>query len=163
MAPDPAPLSVAFGGRTLKISSLDKVLYPATGTTKGEVLDYYVSVAPAILPQLRDRAVTRVRFPHGVAAGGFFEKNAPAGTPKWIERVPLPADGVAGSDSTTIRWPLLGEIAALVWAVNLGSLELHTPQWRIGHGCPREPAFPDRLVIDLDPGPGTGLAECSVC
>lgn len=172
MAPDPAPLTVSFGGRTLKVSSLDKVLYPSTGMTKGEVIDYYVRVADAMLRQLRGRPVTRVRFPHGVGAPSFFEKNAPAGTPDWIPVLAMPADGVFGSPSTIVRWPMIGEIAALVWAVNLGGIELHTPQWRVGFKPPADgagtepgaaprPMNPDRLVIDLDPGPGCGLVECA--
>lgn len=166
MAPDPAPLTVSFGGRTLKVSSLDKVLYPSTGMTKGEVIDYYVRVADPILRQLRARPVTRVRFPHGVGAPSFFEKNAPSGTPDWIPVLAMPADGVFGSPSTIVRWPMIGEVAALVWAVNLGSIELHTPQWRLSAEPARDntapqPANPDRLVVDLDPGPGCGLVECS--
>lgn len=161
--PDRQRLTAAFGGRTLALSSLDKVLFPATGTTKGEVLDYYLRVSGPLLAQLRDRPVTRVRFPHGVGQPGFFEKNAPPSTPEWIPVVRMPADGVFGSPGTMVRWPLLDEVAAVVWVVNLGSVELHTPQWRVVRDAPDapRPALPDRLVIDLDPGPGVGLAQCA--
>ncbi len=164
MAPDRERISVAFDGRTLTLSSLAKVMYPETGTTKGEVIDYYVRVAPALLAQMRGRPVTRVRFPHGSGGTSFFEKNAPAGLPDWIETVTLPADGVFGSESTKVRWPIIDNVAALVWAVNLGSIEVHTPQWRMVRTADGgwRPGDPDRLVIDLDPGPGVGLSECSV-
>ena len=77
-------LQVDVEGRTLTISNLDKVLYPRTGTTKGEVLNYYAQVSPVLLPHLRDRAVTRIRWPNGVEKGSFFEKNKPSGTPSWV-------------------------------------------------------------------------------
>jgi len=83
-------------GRTLSLSNLDKVLYPQTGTTKGEVLSYYAQIAPVLLPHLKDRAVTRVRWPHGVAGSSFFEKNAPAGTPSWVRTARVPTTGSRG-------------------------------------------------------------------
>ncbi len=86
-------LLVNVEGRTLKISNLDKVLYPRTGTTKGEVLDYYARIAPTLLPHLEDRAVTRIRWPHGVQGESFFEKNVPAGTPSWVRTVRVPTTG----------------------------------------------------------------------
>lgn len=149
--------TVEVDGRALKISNLDKVLYPVTGTTKGEVLQYYVSVADRILPQLKDRPVTRIRWPHGVADNHFFEKNLPSGAPDWLPRVEITGHGSRGG--ATVTYPLVRDVATLVYLVNLGSLELHSPQWRVdGDG---EPTNPDRLVIDLDPGPGAGLAECA--
>lgn len=150
--------SVSVAGRTLKVSNLDKVLYPATGTTKGEVLTYYVTHADQILPELADRPVTRIRWPEGVEADHFFEKNLPSGAPDWLPRVTVPTPGSSrGRDSLT--FPLVTDLAALVYLVNLGSLELHVPQWRIDQDG--APLPPDRLVVDLDPGPGAGLAECS--
>lgn len=138
-------------GRRLRLSSLDKVMYPATGTTKAEVLDYYARIAPVILPHLSGRPVTRVRFPHGLAAAGFFEKNVPAGVPEWIRR--------AGRDPV---FPLIDDLAGLTFFANLNSLELHVPQWRFqGEGRDAVALEPDRLVIDLDPGPGMGLRECA--
>ncbi len=150
--------SVRVGGRTLRVSNLEKVLYPATGTTKGEVLSYYVAHADRILPELADRPVTRIRWPEGVAADHFFEKNLPPGAPDWLPRVTVPTPGSSrGRD--TITFPLVPDVAALVYLVNLGSLELHVPQWRVdGEGVPLPP---DRMVVDLDPGPGAGLRECA--
>lgn len=157
MAPTPAQ-SVEVAGRTLRVSSLDKVLYPATGTTKGEVLSYYVQVADRLLPHLAGRPVTRIRWPHGVGGESFFEKNLPSGAPDWLPSVTIRGHGSrSGHDSVT--YPLVEDLAALVYLVNLGSLELHVPQWRVGpDGAPLPP---DRLVVDLDPGPGAGLRECA--
>ncbi|MBK6954461.1 MAG: non-homologous end-joining DNA ligase [Actinomycetales bacterium] len=149
----PAKVSVEAGGRRLVVSSLDKVLYPATETTKGEVLNYYARIAPVLLPHLAGRPVTRVRFPHGVEGLNFFEKNLPSGAPDWLPRVTLT------HTSEPITYPLVTGLDALTYLANLASLELHVPQWRIG--ADGQPANPDRLVVDLDPGPGAGLQECS--
>lgn len=154
-----AEVHVDVEGRTLRLSNLDKVLYPATGTTKGEVLDYYARIAPVLLPHLAGRAVTRIRWPHGVERGSFFEKNAPAGTPSWVRTVSVPTtgsrtDGAAGE----LRFPVVEDLATLTWLVNLAALELHVHQWTVTRtGRPRKP---DRLVIDLDPGEPAGLPEC---
>jgi bifunctional non-homologous end joining protein LigD len=147
-----APVVVTMvDGRRLRLSSLDKVMYPSTGTTKAEVLDYYARIAPVILPHLAGRPVTRVRFPHGVGDLSFFEKNVPAGVPSWVRR--------AGRDPV---FPFIDDLAGLTFFANLNSLELHVPQWRFeGEGREAVPGNPDRLVIDLDPGPGTGLQDCA--
>ena len=150
--------SVHVAGRTLKVSSLDKILYPATGTTKGEVLNYYVQVADRLLPRLSGRPVTRIRWPHGVGGESFFEKNVPSGVPDWLPRVTLSGHG-SRSGGTTVTYPLVEDLAGLVYLVNLGSLELHVPQWQVDEDGVPQP--PDRLVIDLDPGPGAGLTECA--
>lgn len=151
MATDPAAVVTVVDGRRLRLSSLEKVMYPATGTTKAEVLDYYARIAPVILPHLAGRPVTRVRFPHGVADLSFFEKNVPAGVPSWVRR--------AGRDPV---FPFIDDLAGLTFFANLNSLELHVPQWRFeGEGQEAVPDNPDRLVIDLDPGPGMGLADCA--
>lgn len=150
--------SVSVAGRTLKVSNLDKVLYPSTGTTKGEVLTYYVTHAEQILPELEGRPVTRIRWPEGVEKGHFFEKNLPSGAPDWLPRVTVPTPGSSRGHSH-LTFPLVTDLAALVYLVNLGSLELHVPQWRVDEQG--EPLLPDRLVVDLDPGPGTGLTECA--
>lgn len=150
--------SVSVAGRTLKVSNLDKVLYPVTGTTKGEVLTYYVTHADQILPELAGRPVTRIRWPEGVEKAHFFEKNLPSGAPDWLPRVTVPTPG-SSRGHTHLTFPLVTDLAALVYLVNLGSLELHVPQWRVDDEG--EPLPPDRLVVDLDPGPGTGLAECA--
>jgi bifunctional non-homologous end joining protein LigD len=151
MAYEPPKVTVEVDGRRMRLSSLEKVMYPATGTTKAQVLDYYARVSAVILPHLRDRAVTRIRFPHGVGDMQFFEKNLPAGTPSWIRR--------AGRDPV---FPLIDDLPGLTYFANLNSLELHVHQWRYeGEGRDAVALNPDRLVIDLDPGPGTGLRECA--
>lgn len=144
---------VDVGGRPVRLTSLDKVLYPATGTTKAEVIDYLARVAQPLLAHLQDRPVTRIRWPQGVSSASFFEKNAPRGMPGWVRTV-----SVASSDGP-ITFPLMDDVASLVWAANLSALELHVPQWTVGRrGGVRDP---NRLVIDLDPGAPAGLAECS--
>jgi bifunctional non-homologous end joining protein LigD len=151
---------VIVDGRRLQLSNLDKVMYPATETTKGEVLNYYATVARFLLPHVADRPVTRIRWPHGTNGPSFFEKNLPSGAPSWLHFVEVPTSGSRSpSGNDTIRYPVLRDTADLTYLVNLASLELHVPQWRFGaDGRPRPP---DRLVIDLDPGPGAGLRECA--
>ena len=152
--------AVLVDGRRLQLSNLDKVMYPATETTKGEVLNYYARVAPILLPHLADRPVTRIRWPHGTAGPSFFEKNLPPGAPSWLRSVAVPTTGSRSqSGNDTLRYPVVDGAAALTYLVNLASLELHVPQWRFdtdGHPC-----NPDRLVIDLDPGSPAGLHECA--
>jgi bifunctional non-homologous end joining protein LigD len=149
---------VAIDGRQLRLRRLDKVLYPAAGTTKAEVLDYYARVAPVLLPQLRDRPVTRIRWPDGVGSTPFFEKNVPNHAPDWLRTVVLPTPG-SSRDRETLRFPLIDDTAGLIWAANLAALELHVPQWTVGpRGGVHEP---DRLVIDLDPGAPAGVTECA--
>lgn len=151
--------TVSVGGRMLKISNLDKVLYPATGTTKGDVISYYVEIAPLMLPHLSGRPVTRKRWVHGVGTTAdpgpvFFEKNLnPASTPDWVLRRPI-----EHSDRTN-WYPVVNDMATLAWLAQLASLEIHVPQWRFDDGGVRQ--NPDRLVLDLDPGPGVGLPECA--
>lgn len=158
------PIAVDVDGRTINLSNLDKVLYPATGTTKAQVIDYYTKVSVHLLDELVDRPVTRRRWPNGVEGMSFFEKNVSSGTPDWVHRVRLQTPGSSrGVESLT--FPVIDSLAALVWHANMASLELHTPQWRaIGadaKGHVEEVRNPDRLVIDLDPGPGAGLPECA--
>jgi bifunctional non-homologous end joining protein LigD len=141
--------------RELELSNLDKVLYPGCGFAKGEVIDYYTRVAPTILPHLADRALTRIRYPNGVNAPGFFEKNAPAGTPKWVHLERLPAPG-SSTGRGMLDYIVVDDLPTLVWLANLAALELHTPQWKVGA------PGPDLMVVDLDPGPPAGLAECCV-
>jgi len=152
---------VEVDGRTLKLSNLDKVLYPQTGTTKGEVLNYYAQVAPVLLPHVADRAVTRIRWPNGTAKPSFFEKNVPAGAPSWLRIAKVPTTGSRGSsrNGDELHFPVIDGLASLTYLVNLASLELHVHQWKVGkNGRPKNP---DRLVIDLDPGDGAGLGECA--
>jgi bifunctional non-homologous end joining protein LigD len=161
-APEPEPpgpqITVRAGKRRLTLSHLDKVLFP-DGFTKGEVVHYYSRIAPVLLPHLAGRPVTFIRFPDGVGGRQFFEKNAPKGAPAWLPTAALPSTGSrSGRGEGTIEYALLDELAALVWAANLAALELHVPQWTVGPGSAPRP--PDRLVFDLDPGPGTSIVAC---
>jgi bifunctional non-homologous end joining protein LigD len=149
--------AVEVDGRVLALSNLEKVLYPATGTTKAEVIAYYTQAAPVLLPLVADRPVTRKRWPDGVGGEPFFEKNAPQGTPDWVRTVRLPAPG-STKDRGEIDYALICTLADLVWTANLAALEIHVPQWTVGpRGAVRGP---NRLVVDLDPGAPAGLAEC---
>jgi bifunctional non-homologous end joining protein LigD len=147
-------------GHRLKLSNLGKVLYPVAGTTKGEVLNYYVRIAPVLLPHLEDRAVTRIRWPHGVQDLSFFEKNVPNGAPRWLRTHTVPTTGSRTGEGRpgTITFPIIDGVAALTYLVNLASLELHVHQWTVStRGRLRNP---NRLVIDLDPGEPAGLPQC---
>lgn len=155
----PERQSVDVDGRAVRVSHLDKVMYPATGTTKAEVMDYLVRVADAILPQLAGRPVTRIRWPAGVASEKFFEKNTPRGAPDWLRRQRLRAAPGSDDEGAELELPFIDDLAGLVWAANQSALELHTPQWRVGPRGGVRP--PDRLVVDLDPGPPAGLDECA--
>jgi bifunctional non-homologous end joining protein LigD len=148
-------------GHRLHLSNLDKVMYPATETTKGEVLNYYARVARFLIPHLVGRPVTRIRWPHGTNGPSFFEKNLPSGAPSWMHSVVVPTSGSRSqSGNDTIRYPVVNNTADLTYLMNLASLELHVPQWRFdADGQPRNP---DRLVIDLDPGTPAGLQECAL-
>ena len=146
----PEVTRVEVAGRRLRLTSLDKVMYPSTETTKGEVLSYYAQVAPLMLPHLAGRPVTRVRYPHGVEDQMFFfEKNLPSGAPSWLPRMPV----------DDVVYPLIADLADLTYLVNLNSLEIHVPQWTVSEEGER--SNPDRLVIDLDPGKPAGLHECA--
>lgn len=147
---------VDVDGRRLRLSHLDKVMYPETGTTKGEVIDYYTRIAPVMLPHLRGRPVTRLRWPEGVADPPFFAKDLERGAPAWLARRAIDHTGGAKD------YPLVDDVAALVYLAQVASLELHTPQWRFTRSEGMDGrGRPDRLVLDLDPGTGTGLAECA--
>lgn len=136
-------------GRRLSLSNLDKVLYPATGTTKGEVLHYVTLTADALLAHLHDRPVSFLRYPDGPDGQRFFTKNVPPGTPDWVQTCPVPHKAAEPS-----RQVLLQDLPSLVWAANL-VVELHTPQW-----TRHAPRIADRLVIDLDPGEPATIVEC---
>ena len=144
--PEPTRTLVRIGDRELSLSNLSKPLYPG-GFTKGQVIDYYTRISPYILPHLRGRNLTMVRFPNGVNGQSFFAKNVPAGAPTWVQRVPL-KDNV---------YPVIDDLAALVWTANLAGIELHVPL----HRAAADSWTPDRIVFDLDPGPGCGVCECA--
>ncbi|MDL9946379.1 ATP-dependent DNA ligase [Gordonia sp. ABSL11-1] len=146
--------SLDVDGRRIPITNLEKILYPATGTRKYEVIDYYTRIAPVMLPHLAGRPVTRKRWPNGVDSMPFFEKDLPSSAPDWLERF-----GEQHS-KRVITYPLATSRADLVWFGQMAALELHTPQWRV----PRTDGTPpkaDRLVLDLDPGPGVALSQCA--
>ncbi|TAM92331.1 MAG: ATP-dependent DNA ligase [Jatrophihabitans sp.] len=151
-----ASQSVQVEGRTLALTNLDKVLYPATGFTKGEVIDYYTRVAPVLLPHLADRPLTVKRYPNGVDGPFFFEKNAARGTPDWVRTVTLPVPG-STKDRETIDYVVVEELATLVRLANLAALELHVPQWVVPR---RGKIRTDLLVFDLDPGPPATIEQC---
>lgn len=150
-------VTVEVDGHRLQLSNLDKILFPGTETTKGEILNYYARVAPVLLRVVADRPVTRVRFPHGVGDLSFFEKNVPGGAPSWIRRVTVASSGSRGGGDR-VTYPFIDDVAGLTYFANLAALELHVPQWKF---VDEQPVPPDRLVIDLDPGKGAGLPECA--
>ena len=137
-------------GRSLKLSNLDKVLYPAGGFTKAEVLDYYARIAPTLLAHLGDRALTLRRFPDGVEGGSFYEKNCPRHRPEWVG-----VHRVTGDDGT-IDFCRIDSLAALTWVANLAALELHTSMARA-----EDPDAPTMVVFDLDPGAPAAVLECA--
>jgi bifunctional non-homologous end joining protein LigD len=135
-------------GHRLALSNLDKVLYPATGFTKGEVLHYYATAADVLLPHLRDRPVSFLRYPDGPDGQVFFAKNVPPGTPDWVTTAEVPrSEGPA-------RMVLVQDLASLMWAANLVT-EFHTHQWAI-----QRPDRADRIVFDLDPGSPATVVDC---
>jgi bifunctional non-homologous end joining protein LigD len=157
-APEPAPRRAASKGfGRASLSNPDKVLYPLTGTTKADVLAYYLAVADVMLPHLRDRPVTLVRWPDGVERGSFFEKDVSRHAPRWLRTARV---GTPGGRSENADFPLIDDAEGLAWAANLAALELHVPQWRVG---PRGAAqqLPDLVVFDLDPGEGTTVVDCA--
>jgi bifunctional non-homologous end joining protein LigD len=142
---------VTVGGRVLSLSNLDKVLYPETGTTKGEVIEYYARIAPTMLPHLAGRALTFNRFPNGVEHKGFFEKRCAKHRPEWMPTAPGPGD-----HNGTIEYCVIDEPAALVWAANMAALELHAPM-----ALAEDLDTPRTVVFDLDPGPPAAIRECA--
>ena len=156
MAGQSERVTVTVGERRLSLSNLDKPLY-ADGTTKGDVIAYYSAIAPVLLPHLTGRPLTLRRWPDGTATSGFFEKNVARTAPDWVRQVELPVPG-STRDRDTIRFVTVDEVPALVWVANLAGLELHVPQWRLT--AAGDPAPPDRLVIDLDPGAPADVVTC---
>jgi bifunctional non-homologous end joining protein LigD len=142
---------VQVGERTLSLSNLDKVLYPAAGFTKGQVIDYYARIAPIMLPHLAGRALTFKRFPNGVDKPGFFEKRCPQHRPDWV-----PVATGPGDRGGPIAYCVVDEPAALVWAANLAALELHAPM-----ALAADLDSPRAVVFDLDPGPPAAIRECA--
>ncbi|MEC5199441.1 bifunctional non-homologous end joining protein LigD [Arthrobacter sp. PL16] len=150
--------TVTVEGRTLRLSSLDKVLYPATGTTKADVLAYYAGVAPHVILHAGHRPVTRKRWVHGVGTAEepgqvFFQKNIDDNAPAWV-----PRNAIQHKDHTNV-YPMVDDLATLTWLGQIAAIEIHVPQWRFGPDGAK--GNPDRMVLDLDPGPGAGLADCA--
>ena len=139
-------IQVDVQGRRLSLSNLDKVLFPAVGFAKGQVLDYYTRIAPFVLPHLRDRALTLKRYPNGVEGGHFYEKQRPRHAPEWVR-----SERIAGID-----FVVCDDLPTLVWLANLADLELHPSLAQVG-----DPAAPMILAFDLDPGPPATIVECA--
>jgi bifunctional non-homologous end joining protein LigD len=142
--------TVEVEGHKLNLSNLDKVLYPDTGTTKAEVIDYYARVAPTMVPHLADRGVTLRRFPDGVDGGSFFEKRCPGHRPQWLRTILGPGDR-----NGDIGYCCLDSAPALVWAANMAALEIHAPMAR------SDIETPTMTVFDLDPGEPATIVECA--
>lgn len=141
-----ARVEVRVGGRTLALSNLEKVLWPATGFTKAQLIDYYARVADVMLPHLAGRPLTLRRWPDGVEGGSFFEKNCPSHRPSWVQTLQM----------GDVAYCCVDEPAALVWVANLAAIELHPSLAR----APDLDA-PTAVVFDLDPGEPAGLLECA--
>jgi bifunctional non-homologous end joining protein LigD len=148
MAPDQI---VEIDGRTLKLTNLEKVLYPAAGFTKGQIIDYYARIAPVLVPHLANRPLTLKRYPGGVNQEFFFEKNATKHRPDWVKTVPIWSEG----NHRDVNYILCNDLPTLVWIANLASIELH-PSLSYAEDimCPRQ------IVFDLDPGPPANIVQC---
>jgi bifunctional non-homologous end joining protein LigD len=144
-------VAVEVGGRTLKLTNADKVLYPASGFTKADLVGYYAGVAPALLPHLHDRPLTLKRYPNGVDSEFFYEKRSPRHRPDWIQTVPVPSD----RGKTDIPYTLCQDLPTLVWLANLADIELH-PSLALAGDVSR----PTIVAFDLDPGAPAGIVEC---
>jgi len=138
-------------GKKLSVSNLDKVLYPKVGFTKGQVIDYYVRIAPVLLPHLEDRPLTMKRYPNGVDAEFFYEKNCPSHRPKWVKTAKVWSEG----NNRTMNYCLAQDLPTLVWAANLADLELHTSLAK-----KKDVARPTMMVFDLDPGAPADIVQC---
>ena len=147
-----APVEVVVDGRTLKLSNLDKVLYPEAGFTKGQVIDYYTRIAPVLLKHLHNRPVTLKRYPNGVEAAFFYEKQCPRGAPAWVATEAM----WSRHTKRTINFCLVNDLATLTWLANLAAIELHPLLSRAG-----DAATPSAVVFDLDPGPPASSRECA--
>lgn len=143
--------SVEINGRHLKLSNLEKVLYPVTGFTKGQVIDYYARVAPVLIPHFSGHPLTLKRYPNGVDQPFFFEKNATKHRPDWVKTVPVWSEG----NNRDVNYILLNDMATLIWVANLAAIELH-PSLSLGKDITR----PTMVVFDLDPGPPADIVQC---
>src|SRR6516162_1493154 len=148
-----SPQSVNIDGRELNLTHLDKVFYPETGFAKGQVIDYYAKIAPALLPHLKDRPVTLKRYPDGVEGKFFYEKRAPSHRPAWLKTAEVPSKRDPGGK---INYCLINDFPSLIWAANLGNLELHTFLAR-----KQNLQRPTQIIFDLDPGAPADVRDCA--
>jgi bifunctional non-homologous end joining protein LigD len=149
-----APTRVRVGNHEVQITNLEKVLFPQTGFTKGQLIDYYARIAPVMLPQVVGRPLTMKRYPDGVEGKFFFEKRIPSHAPRWVKTAT-----VRSERQGSITYPVVDDLPSLVWAANLGTIEFHVPLWRAA-ARRSLPANPDLMVFDLDPGEGASIVEC---
>jgi bifunctional non-homologous end joining protein LigD len=158
----PDRVETEVDGRRLALSNLEKVLYPATGFTKGEIIRYYAEIAEVMLPHIQERPMTLKRYPSGVDAKFFYEKHAPAHRPEWVQTAAIPHSNSGRSRNGAeedINYVLVNDRPTLVWAANLATIEFHVPLWHLGGGV-SAPKNSDHMVFDLDPGPDTTIVEC---
>ena len=147
-------VSITVDDRELSLSNLDKVFYPETGFTKGQVIDYYTRVAPVLLPHLADRPLTLKRYPNGVEGSFFYEKECPKHRPDWVRTKRIESRG-STKDRTHINFCVCDDLPTLVWLANLADLELHTSLSKVD-----KVSRPTTLAFDLDPGPPATIVEC---
>jgi bifunctional non-homologous end joining protein LigD len=147
----PEKAELVVEGKKLAVSNLNKVLYPKVGFTKGQVIDYYIRIAPVLLPHLRDRPLTMKRYPNGVDAEFFYEKNCPSHRPKWVQTAKVWSEG----NDRIMHYCLAQDLPTLVWAANLADLELHTSLAK-----KKDVARPTMMVFDLDPGAPADIVQC---
>ena len=145
-------VEVSLDGRSLRLSNLDKILYPETGFTKAQVIDYYTRVAPVILPHLRGRPLTLKRYPDGVGGEFFYEKECPSYRPSWIKTAPIPLE----EENRVVNFCLVNDLPSLVWAANLADLEMHTSL-----SLAKDIDRPTTMVFDLDPGAPATIVDCA--
>src|SRR3984957_14423537 len=161
-------IAVQVDGRDLTLTNLAKVLYPAAGFTKAEVLDYYQRISPVLLPHIAGRPMTLKRYPDGVDGQSFFAKHAPAGVPDWMRTGEIETSSSRSkSPGEPVEYVVIDDLPSLIWAANLAALELHVPMWRFpDHGkgsrsaAPEHGWTPDLLVFDLDPGAPANITDC---
>lgn len=151
MSPTGGAVEVQVDGRVLRLTNLDKILWPEVGFTKGQMIDYYTRVAPALLPHLKDRPLTLKRYPDGVEGQMFYEKNCPSHRPPWIKTAKIWSEG----NDRWMYYCLVQDLPSLVWVAQLGTIELHTSL-----SLYRKTPQPRILAFDLDPGPPATIVEC---
>lgn len=149
----PEKAAIEIEGREVSLTNLDRVLFPESGFTKGDLIDYYAAVAPALLPHLRDRPVTMRRFPDGVEGEGFWEKHCPTYRPRWVKTASIVSESSAQGE---VDYCLVNDLPTLVWMANLACIELH-----VSLAKARRRKTPDFMVFDLDPGKPADILDCA--